>query len=191
MAAEREADQVVLLVIGQRAADPVFTHLFRFQLVRVARRRADRPRPAAHADGRVDVRLRHVGVEHTGRAHRIGCVRAFRRRAVRRDDGNAEEEQCNPDERSAYRHALQCADAICSAQGVQSSHGPAESVATLGNMLTTDQKGVIAELAIAREAAESASVSGVLTRSSATTSSLTCDRNYFAFSASGRVDTTT
>src|SRR3954454_9740515 len=40
------------------------------------------------------------------------------------------------------------------AQVVQLGHGPAESVANVDNMLTTDQKGTIAELAITREALE-------------------------------------
>jgi hypothetical protein len=39
-------------------------------------------------------------------------------------------------------------------QGVQIGHGPADVVASLDNVLTTDQKGVVAELAIARKAAE-------------------------------------
>jgi hypothetical protein len=37
-------------------------------------------------------------------------------------------------------------------QVVRNGHGPAESVASVDNMLTTDQKGNIAELAIARAA---------------------------------------
>src|SRR4029450_6784435 len=37
---------------------------------------------------------------------------------------------------------------------VCNSHGPAEAVATLDNMLTTDQKGNVAELAIAKAAIE-------------------------------------
>ena len=40
------------------------------------------------------------------------------------------------------------------AASVQNGHGPAESVATFDNMLTTDQKGNIAELAIAAAAVE-------------------------------------
>ena len=40
------------------------------------------------------------------------------------------------------------------AQVVRNGHGPAESVATFDNVLTTDQKGNIAELAIARAAIE-------------------------------------
>jgi hypothetical protein len=39
-------------------------------------------------------------------------------------------------------------------QDVRSGHGPADVVASFDNVLTTDQKGVIAELAIARQAAE-------------------------------------
>src|SRR5439155_27234383 len=46
MTAELEADQVVLLVIVQGAADAVFTHLFPFQVVRVRGRRPSRLRPS-------------------------------------------------------------------------------------------------------------------------------------------------
>jgi hypothetical protein len=41
-----------------------------------------------------------------------------------------------------------------SAQGVRSGHGPAETVASFGNVLTSDQKGAVAELKIASRAAE-------------------------------------
>jgi hypothetical protein len=37
---------------------------------------------------------------------------------------------------------------------VRNGHGPAESVATFDNVLTTDQKGAVAELAIAKRAAQ-------------------------------------
>src|ERR1700675_2663664 len=79
MPAELEADEVVLLVVGQRAADAVFTHLFLLQLIRVRGRRPDRLRPPVHADRGIDVRLRDVGIQDAGRAHDVGVVRAFRR----------------------------------------------------------------------------------------------------------------
>jgi hypothetical protein len=43
---------------------------------------------------------------------------------------------------------------VRTAQVVRNGHGPAESVATFGNVLTTDQKGAVAELAIATAAAD-------------------------------------
>ena len=43
---------------------------------------------------------------------------------------------------------------VVAPQGVQNGHGLADAVASLDNMLTTDQKGAVAELAIARQAAE-------------------------------------
>ena len=46
------------------------------------------------------------------------------------------------------------ADAFPGAQDVANSRGPTEAVATLDNLLTTDQKGAVAELAIATAAAE-------------------------------------
>jgi hypothetical protein len=45
-------------------------------------------------------------------------------------------------------------DALVSPQGGRIGHGLADAVAKFDNMLTTDQKGAIAELAIARAAAE-------------------------------------
>jgi PD-(D/E)XK endonuclease len=46
-----------------------------------------------------------------------------------------------------------CGRLACTAS-VRNGHGPADFVATLGNMLSTDQKGAVAELAIATAAAE-------------------------------------
>jgi hypothetical protein len=46
------------------------------------------------------------------------------------------------------------AGGVVAAQDVQTGHGPAGVVANFDNMLTTDQKGAVAELAIARQAAE-------------------------------------
>jgi hypothetical protein len=67
---------------------------------------------------------------------------------VWRDDRDTEQKQCNRDDCRAHRHAFQSADAMRSAQDVQSSHGPAEAVASFDNMLSTNQKGAIAEGAI-------------------------------------------
>src|SRR6059058_6031008 len=73
---------------------------------------------------------------------------------MRQDDRDGKQQQCDPDERGAQRHALQGAHGVASLQAVPSRHGPADSVASFGNMPTTDQKGTIAELTIARHAAE-------------------------------------
>src|SRR2546423_5896297 len=105
MTAELEADQVVLLVVGERAADAVFTHLFAFQVVRVRRRRPDGLGPSVLADGRGDVLLSDVRVEDAGRARNVGAVRALGRGSVRRDDGEAEQHERNYDEHGAQRHA--------------------------------------------------------------------------------------
>jgi PD-(D/E)XK endonuclease len=43
---------------------------------------------------------------------------------------------------------------VCPTQVVRFGHGPAECVATFDNVLTTDQKGAVAELAIAKAAAD-------------------------------------
>src|SRR5690348_9368820 len=50
IAAELETDQVVLLIVRQRARLAVLPHLLPLQVVRVVGRRADRPRPALAAD---------------------------------------------------------------------------------------------------------------------------------------------
>jgi hypothetical protein len=87
MAAELEADQVVLLEAAERSAQPVLAQLPHLQLVRVRRRRADRPRPAAHADRVADRRLRDGRVERARRARpvrtdsrRLAAMRAARDR---------------------------------------------------------------------------------------------------------------
>jgi hypothetical protein len=46
------------------------------------------------------------------------------------------------------------ADDVAARQGVRTGHGSADVVASFDNVLTTDQKGAVAELAIARQAAE-------------------------------------
>ena len=73
---------------------------------------------------------------------------------MRPDDRQGEQDERGHDEQGAKRHPLDGADAVCSPQGVHVGHAPAEFVASLDNVLTTDQKGAIAELAIARHAAE-------------------------------------
>jgi hypothetical protein len=72
VSAELEADEVILLVVGRRTGEAVQRHLLELELGRVARGRADRPRPTVHADRALDRRLRHVRVE---RARRQGRVR--------------------------------------------------------------------------------------------------------------------
>jgi hypothetical protein len=50
-----------------------------------------------------------------------------------------------------------CAHGACALrveQDVRNGHGPAETVVSVGNVLTTDQKGAVAELAIAKAAAD-------------------------------------
>src|SRR5205085_5088219 len=71
-AAELETDEVILLVLRQRADLAVLPHLLPLELVRVGARRADRRRPAVATDRGADARLRHVRVENAGRAHGIG-----------------------------------------------------------------------------------------------------------------------
>src|SRR5690348_16897440 len=66
MAAELEADQMVLLERGGRAAQAVRAQLLDLQMGRVVGRRANRPRPAAGADGRADRRLGDLRVENPG-----------------------------------------------------------------------------------------------------------------------------
>ena len=58
-------------------------------------------------------------------------------------------------------------------------------------MLSTDQKGAVAELAIAKVLRISESVCGLRTPLSGMTSSSICDRDSYAFSASGLVATET
>jgi hypothetical protein len=96
VSAELEADQVILLVVRRRAGESVQRHLLELELRRVARGRADRPRPAVHADRAPDRRLRDVGVERPRRQRRVcedgrpvGLVVAAacqRREEQRRDD---------------------------------------------------------------------------------------------------------
>src|SRR5579884_3076322 len=54
MAAELEADQMILLVVVRRARPAVLAHLHELQRAGVARRRPDGLRPALPADGRPD-----------------------------------------------------------------------------------------------------------------------------------------
>ncbi len=68
IAANLEADQVILLVRRRRAVQSVRAHLRQLQLVRVVDRRTNRRRPAAYADGRADRRLRDVRVENARHA---------------------------------------------------------------------------------------------------------------------------
>src|SRR6266511_5833567 len=62
VAAELEADQMVLLVVGGGAAAPIRLHLLDLELARVARWRPDRPRPALTTDRLADRGLRNAGV---------------------------------------------------------------------------------------------------------------------------------
>src|SRR5512146_1365024 len=154
MPAELEADQVVLLIVGAPSTDAVFTHLSHFQLVRVRGRRPDRLRPAANADRGLDVRLRDVGVEHAGRARWIGVIRRLRSGGVRPDDREGEESEGGCDDQGPQRHGLDGACAVRLPQGVQVRQGPAETVARLDNVLTTNQRGALTEAAIVKAAIE-------------------------------------
>jgi hypothetical protein len=97
VAAELEADQMILLVVRRRAGEAVQRHLLELELRRVARRRADRSRPAVHADRAADRRLRDVGVE---RPRRQGGARKDGRHVclVLAEPGQRREEQRCDDE---------------------------------------------------------------------------------------------
>src|SRR6185437_10688072 len=92
VAPEFEADQVILLEVGERAGLAVLPHLPALERVRVVDRRADRRRPAVTADRRADVRLRHARVENSRRAYWVG---ENRRRPM---TGLREEQHHGPDD---------------------------------------------------------------------------------------------
>jgi hypothetical protein len=64
------------------------------------------------------------------------------------NDRNAEEKKSGGRKWRAHRHAREGACAVASAQDVKNGHGPADAVASLDNILRTNQKGAIAEAAV-------------------------------------------
>src|SRR5947209_6540660 len=105
MAAELETDQVVLLIVGGRAAHPVLAHLTDLQLGRIAGRGPDRPRPALDADGLADVGLRDLRVDHAWCTNRVRPKdRAMAGRKAERRNG--EQDGCRENERCAHTSSV-------------------------------------------------------------------------------------
>src|SRR6266566_4960259 len=100
MAAELEADQVVLLEVARAAAEPVRAHLLELEVRGVVARRANRPGPAADADRRADRGLRDIGVEDARRQRPARADQRLRRasRAARQRNEQDEDERRGAEE---------------------------------------------------------------------------------------------